>query len=40
MQYQRKGYGLHVLYPGRRHLPLTVSAFIDLVADKLNAMQQ
>jgi DNA-binding transcriptional LysR family regulator len=39
-QYQRKGYGLHVLYPSRRHLPLAVSAFIDLVTDKLNAMQR
>ncbi|WP_454827943.1 LysR family transcriptional regulator [Pseudoxanthomonas wuyuanensis] len=36
-QYQRKGYGMHVLYPSRRHLPLAVSAFIDLVAEKLNA---
>jgi DNA-binding transcriptional LysR family regulator len=39
-QYQRKGYGLHVLYPSRRHLPLAVSAFIDLVTDKLNVMQR
>jgi DNA-binding transcriptional LysR family regulator len=39
-QYQRKGYGLHVLYPTRRHLPLAVSAFIDLVTDKLNVMQR
>lgn len=35
-KYQRTGYGLHVLYPSRRHLPLAVSAFIDLVSEKLN----
>lgn len=35
-QYQRTGYGLHVLYPSRRHLPLAVSAFIDLVSEKLS----
>lgn len=34
-QYQRTGYGLHVLYPSRRHLPLAVSAFIGLVMEKL-----
>lgn len=34
-QYQRTGYGLHALYPSRRHLPLAVSAFIDLVVEKL-----
>lgn len=37
-QYQRTGYGLHVLYPSRRHLPLAVSAFIDLVTEKLKEM--
>ena len=37
-QYQRTGYGVHVLYPSRRHLPLAVSAFIDLVSEKLNAI--
>lgn len=35
-QYQRRGYGLHVLYPSRRHLPLAVSAFIDFVVEKLS----
>ena len=35
-QYQPKGYGLNVLYPSRRQLPLAVSAFIDLVIEKLN----
>ncbi|WP_191487962.1 LysR family transcriptional regulator [Pseudomonas sp. FEN] len=33
--YHRAGHGLHVLYPSRRHLPLAVSAFIDLVMEKL-----
>ncbi len=36
-QYQPKGYGLNVLYPSRRQLPLAVSAFIELVIEKLNA---
>ena len=36
-QYQPNGYGLNVLYPSRRQLPLAVSAFIDLVIEKLNA---
>jgi DNA-binding transcriptional LysR family regulator len=34
--YHRTGYGLHVLYPSRQHLPLAVSAFIGLVMEKLN----
>jgi DNA-binding transcriptional LysR family regulator len=33
--YHRTGYGLHVLYPSRQHLPLAVSAFIGLVMEKL-----
>jgi DNA-binding transcriptional LysR family regulator len=36
-QYRCRGHGLNVLYPSRRHLPLAVSAFIDLVVEKLNA---
>jgi DNA-binding transcriptional LysR family regulator len=36
--YRRKGSGLNVLYPSRRHLPLAVSAFIDLVVEKLAAL--
>jgi len=35
-QYQPKGYGLNVLYPSRRQLPLAVSAFIGLVIQKMN----
>ncbi|EJE54752.1 transcriptional regulator [Acidovorax sp. CF316] len=38
-QYQRKGQGLTVLYPSRRHLPLAVSAFIALVVDKLGELE-
>lgn len=34
-QYQRSGFGLNVLYPSRRQLPLAVSAFIGLVMQKL-----
>jgi DNA-binding transcriptional LysR family regulator len=34
-KYQRKGYGLHVLYPSRKHLPLAVSAFTELVIRQL-----
>jgi len=34
-QYQRSGFGLNVLYPSRRQLPLAVSAFIALVMEKL-----
>ncbi|MGG7557302.1 LysR family transcriptional regulator [Pseudomonas sp. ES3] len=33
--FQRAGFGLHVLYPSRQHLPLAVSAFIELVMEKL-----
>jgi DNA-binding transcriptional LysR family regulator len=36
--YQCKGYGLNELYPSRRHLSLVVSAFIDLVIEKLSAL--
>lgn len=37
-QYQCKGYGLNVLYPSRRHLPLAVSEFIELVIEKLSEL--
>lgn len=33
-----RGYGLNALYPSRRHLPLAVSAFIDLVIEKMGAL--
>ena len=35
-QYKRAAGGLHVIYPSRRHLPLAVSAFIELAIEKLN----
>ncbi|MDM0022279.1 LysR family transcriptional regulator [Variovorax saccharolyticus] len=38
-QYRRTGRGLSVLYPSRRHLPLAVSAFINLVLEKLSAVE-
>ncbi|RMR06255.1 LysR family transcriptional regulator [Pseudomonas syringae pv. helianthi] len=34
-EYQRTSHGLHVLYPSRQHLPLAVSAFMELVMEKL-----
>ena len=34
-EYKHTGRNLHVLYPSRRHLPLAVSAFIELVVEKL-----
>ena len=38
-QYKGSGHGLNVLYPSRRHLPRAVSAFIDLVVEKLGATE-
>jgi DNA-binding transcriptional LysR family regulator len=35
-EYWSTGYGLNVLYPSRKHLPLAVSLFIDLVAARLS----
>jgi len=37
--YQPIGYGMNVLYPSRRHLPLAVSAFIGWVIEKMNAVE-
>ncbi|WP_226051567.1 LysR family transcriptional regulator [Dickeya chrysanthemi] len=34
-QYSRKGHCLNLVYPSRHHLPPAVSAFIDMVANKL-----
>ncbi len=39
-QYHRAGHGVHMVYPSRRHLPLAVSAFIDLVVDRLGALDE
>jgi len=38
--YHRIGHGVNLVYPSRRHLPLAVSAFIDLVIDKLSAAEE
>jgi DNA-binding transcriptional LysR family regulator len=38
-QYQRKSGGMIVLYPSRRHLPTAVSAFIEMVVEKLSAVE-
>ena len=38
-QYQCTNYGLNVLYPSRRQLPLAVSAFIDLMVKKLSELE-
>lgn len=37
-QYEYTGRGLSVVYPSRKHLPLAVSAFIELVMAKLDQM--
>lgn len=39
-QFHRAGHGVNLVYPSRRHLPLAVSAFIDLVVDKLSAVKE
>ncbi|MFM9923942.1 LysR family transcriptional regulator [Variovorax sp. H27-G14] len=38
-QYRYMGRGLSVVYPSRRHLPLAVSAFIELVTGKLDSAE-
>jgi DNA-binding transcriptional LysR family regulator len=38
-QYRYTGRGLSVLYPSREHLPLAVSAFIDLVLTRVGEME-
>ena len=38
-EYQRAGEGLNVLYPSRRYLPRAVSAFIELVVEKLRDVE-
>lgn len=39
-EYKRTSHGLHVLYPSRRHLPLAVSAFIELVVERLSELEE
>ena len=38
-QYRCTGHGLNVVYPSRQHLPLAVSAFIDMLKGKLEGAQ-
>jgi DNA-binding transcriptional LysR family regulator len=38
-QFHRKGHGVHLVYASRRHLPSAVSAFIDLVVDRLGDIE-
>ena len=38
--YHQVGHGVHMVYPSRRYLPLAVSAFMDLVIDKMGAVQE
>ncbi len=37
-QFHRQGHGVHLVYASRRHLPSAVSAFIDMVVDKLGTL--
>jgi DNA-binding transcriptional LysR family regulator len=39
-EYWSTGYGLNVLYPSRKHLPLAVSQFIDMVTSRLSHAPQ
>ena len=38
--YHQMGHGVHMVYPSRRYLPMAVSAFMDLVIDKMGAVQE
>ncbi|RZS56665.1 LysR family transcriptional regulator [Sphaerotilus mobilis] len=38
--YHRAGHGVNLVYPSRRHVPLAVAAFIDLVVEKLGAVEE
>lgn len=37
-QYRYTGRGLSVVYPSRKHLPLAVSAFIEMVTGRLDRL--
>jgi DNA-binding transcriptional LysR family regulator len=39
-QYHRKGHGVSLVYTSRRHLPLAVSRFIDLMVRKMGSMEE
>jgi DNA-binding transcriptional LysR family regulator len=38
--HRREGHGVNLVYPSRQHLPLAVSAFIDLVVNKLGGVDE
>lgn len=38
-QYHRQGHGVHMVYPSKHYLPPAVAAFIDLVIQKMGALQ-
>lgn len=39
-RYHRAGHGVNLVYPSRRHLPLAVSAFIDMVIERLSPVEE
>jgi len=39
-QYHRQGHGVSLVYTSRRHLPLAVSRFIDLMVRKMGSMEE
>ena len=38
--HHRLGHGVHLVYPSRQHLPSAVSAFIELMIEKLGAVEE
>lgn len=38
--HHRLGHGVHLVYPSRQHLPSAVSAFIELVIEKLGGVEE
>lgn len=39
-QYHREGHGVSLVYTSRRHLPLAVSRFIDLMVSKMGSVEE
>jgi DNA-binding transcriptional LysR family regulator len=39
-QYHRQGHGVSLVYTSRRHLPLAVSRFIDLMVRKMGSVDE
>lgn len=40
LEYHREGHSVNLVYPSRRHQPLAVTAFIDLIIEKLSAVEE